>query len=89
MGNFRIPRLLVIPVYIAILVAFSVGVAFVAKLFGAYNPTAWGFFSGGGILLGVILAVWARQLWWIVSGTGDYAGREGFLLRLYKKIFKK
>jgi len=85
----KIPRILVVPIWIAIIVAFSVLVGFIAKWLGAYTPTAWGFFSGGAILLATILYTWFRQIWWFISGTGDYVGRNGLLKRLWNKIFKK
>jgi len=53
----------------------------------------WGLqaavFTGIGIVLAVILYVWGRSIWWFVSGTGDYQGRNGLLKRLWNKIFKK
>jgi len=54
-------------------------------IFG-WNVSIWVFF---GIVGGVIAFVFLRQIWWFISGTGDYSGREGLLLRLYKKVFKK
>ena len=89
MGKVKIPRILVVPIQMTIIVAFCILVAYIAKWLGAYNPTGWGFFTGIGLLGAVILFVFARQGWWFISGTGDYQGREGFLKRLYKKIFKK
>lgn len=88
MGNFKVPKILVVPLWITILVIFSVLVGFIAKWLGAYNPNAWGFFAGGGILLGIILYLWFRQAWWFISGTGFYQGRNGLLKRLWKKIFQ-
>ena len=85
----KIPRILVVPLYVAILVAFGVLVGFIAKWLGAYSPQAWGFFSAGGILFAFIIFIWLRQAWWFVSGTGDYEGRNGLLKRLWDKIFKK
>jgi hypothetical protein len=85
----KIPRILVVPIWVAILAGFGVLVGLIAKWLGAYSPNAWGFFSAGGVLLLMILYVWFRQIWWFVSGTGDYEGRTGLLKRLWKKIFKK
>lgn len=85
----KIPRILVVPIQIGIVVAFCVLVGYVAKWLGAYNPTGWGFFTGLGLLGSVILYVFGRQIWWFVSGTGDYMGREGLLKRLWNKVFKK
>ena len=85
----KIPRILVVPIWIAILAAFCVLVGFVAKWLGAYSPQAWGFFTGLGVLGAMIVFVFARQIWWFISGTGDYAGREGLLKRLWNKIHKK
>ena len=65
---------------------FAVIIALIVGLIWEFNV---GIFTGFGIVLTVILFVFGRQVWWLVSGTGDYAGREGLLLRLYKKIFKK
>jgi len=84
----KIPRILVVPIYVAIVVAFSFLVGFISSLFDAYNPTAWGFWTLIGIFFGVIMFGWIRQVWWYVSGTGDYHGRLGFLKRLWLRIFK-
>ena len=81
----KIPRLLVVPLYVTMVVAFSFLVGFISKLLGAYNPTAWGFFT----LIGVFAYGWGRQIWWFVSGTGDYYGRVGLLKTLWLRIFKK
>ena len=89
MSKIKIPAILAVPLYFAILVGFGVLVGFIAKWLGAYNPTGWGFFSAGGILLGFILFIFGRQIWWFVSGTGDYMGREGLLKRLWNKVFNK
>jgi len=44
----------------------------------------WVFFG----LVGAVIAYIAlRQLWWLLSGTGDYEG--GGLPALWRKIFKK
>ena len=84
-----IPKKLIFPMYMAILVAFSVSVGFVSNLLGAYNPTAWGVFTLFGVLSLVIAYTWGRQIWWYISGTGDYHGRVGILKTLWLRIFKK
>jgi hypothetical protein len=89
MGKLKIPNILAVPIYIVILVAFGFLVSLISKWLGAYSPQAWGFFSAGGVLLGVIIFVWLRQIWWFVSGKGDYQGREGWLKRLWNKVFNK
>ena len=89
MAKFKIPAMLVVPIQILILAAFSFLVGLIAHWCGAYNPNGWGFYTLFSILGSVIVYVFARQIWWFVSGTGDYMGREGLLKRLYKKIFKK
>jgi len=85
----KIPRILVVPIWIAILAAFSFLVGLVAHWLGAYSPQAWGFFTLVGILGAFILYIFGRQIWWFISGTGDYEGRNGLLKRLWNKIFKK
>ena len=40
----------------------------------------WVFFGG---VLSVIALVFFRQIWWFISGTGDYTGRVGLLKKLY------
>jgi hypothetical protein len=67
-------------VWIAAIIGFISG-----WIFG----TNAGIFTFFGFILAVIAFVFLRQGWWFVSGTGDYTGREGFLLKLYKKVFKK
>ena len=85
----KIPRILVFPIYIAIVVAFAFLVGLVAHWLDAYNPTAWGFFSLLGVLGAMIVFVFARQIWWFISGTGDYQGRVGLLKKLWFIITKK
>ena len=46
----------------------------------------WTFF---GIIIAVIVYIFGRQIWWFISGTGDYEGRNGLLKRLWNIIFKK
>lgn len=67
-------------VWLAIIVAYIS-----TLIFGAFI----GILIGFGIVGAVMLFVFLRQIWWFISGTGDYSGREEFLLRLYKKVFKK
>ena len=83
----KIPRILVVPIWIAILTAFSLLVSQIARWCGAYNPQGWFFFTLTGILLAAILYVWGRQTYWWFAGKGDFEGR-GFP-KLWKKIFKK
>ena len=56
-----------------------------------YKAFDWNmvFFGMFGAVLGVALYVAGRSLWWYISGTGDYIGREGLLKRLWLLIFKK
>lgn len=55
----------------------------------------WGFtaamITGFSIVVGVILYVGLRQLWWVIWGSdeGDYAGRLGWFKRLIIRIFPK
>ena len=85
----KIPRILVVPITVAVIAAFSTLVGFIAHWLGAYSPQAWGFFTLASIFLGGILYVGFRQLWWLVAGKGDYEGRNGLLKRLWNKLFKK
>ena len=89
MTKFQIPRILVVPIYVAILAALGVIIGLIAKWAGAYNPIDWGFFSTIGILAVFIAFIWLRSLWWFIAGKGDYIGRNGLLKRLWNKIFKK
>ena len=79
----KIPRILAVPIMVAMVVAFSFLVGLVANWLGAYNPTAWGVFSLFGIFLAVILYIWGRQAYWWFTGKGDYEGRG------FPKLFKK
>ena len=79
----KIPRILVVPITVAIIAAFSTLVGFIAHWLGAYSPQAWGFFTLIAIFLGAILYVWGRQAYWWFRGKGDYEGRG------FPKLFKK
>lgn len=83
------PAMLVVPFYILCIAALCTGIWFIARAAGAYNPNGWAFFTGVGIIGGVTLFVWFRSIWWFISGTGDFQGREGLLKRLWNKVFKK
>ena len=85
----KIPRILVVPIQIAIVAAFAFLVGLIAHWCGAYNPNGWGFFTLITIIGSVIVYVFGRQIWWFISGTGDYEGRNGLLKRLYNRVFKK
>lgn len=85
----NISKKLIMPLIMVIVVAFSISVGLVAASFNADNPTAWGFFTLMGVLLVMILFTWGRQIWWFISGTGDYYGRVGLLKSLWLRIFKK
>ena len=41
-----------------------------------------------GLFLIVILYVWLRQIYWFITGKGDYKGRIGFFKKLWNKLFK-
>lgn len=83
----KIPRILVVPIWVAIIAAFSTLVGLIAHWLGAYIPIAWGFFTLIGIFGGAIAYVIGRQLYWVVAGKGDYKG--GGFPKLWNKIFKK
>jgi uncharacterized membrane protein len=85
----KIPRIFVVPIWIVILIIFSFFVGLISHWFGALNPQAWGFFTLIGIFSAFLLYILGRQIWWFVSGTGDYENRNGLLKRLWNKIFKK
>jgi undecaprenyl pyrophosphate phosphatase UppP len=67
-------------IIVALILAVIAGIVF------DRNIAFWVFFSS---MLSVIAFVFARQLWWYVSGTGDYYGRVGFLKGLWNKVSKK
>ena len=46
----------------------------------------WAIFGAIGL---VTAYVFGRQIWWFISGTGDYIGRRGLLKRLWELIFDK
>jgi hypothetical protein len=83
----KIPRILAVPIMVAIVAAFATLVGFISYWLGAYNPQAWGFFTLIGIFGVVILYVFGRQIYWWFAGKVDYEGR-GFP-RLWKKIIGK
>jgi len=67
-------------VWVAVIVGLLIG-----WIFGGMV----GVFTFFGLVLSVIIYVFGRQIWWFISGTGDYEGRNGLLKRLWNKIFKK
>ena len=67
-------------VWIAVIIGVIVGLIW---------GTAPGVWTGFGIIGAFIVFIFGRQIWWFVSGTGDYEGRVGLLKRLYQWIFKK
>ena len=83
----KIPRILVVPIWIAIVAAFAGLVSLVAKWLGAYNPQAWFFFTLVGIIGAFILFICFRQLYWLFAGKGDYEG--GGFPALWRRITKK
>ena len=83
----KIPRILTVPIAVAIVVGVSLLVSQIAKWLGAYNPQAWFFFGVAGVFLAVILYVWGRQAYWWFTGTGDSEG--GGFPKLWNKLFKK
>ena len=72
----KIPRILVVPITVAAIVALSTIVGLIAWWCGAYIPVAWGFFTLVGIMGAGILFVAFRQLYWLITGKGDYEGRK-------------
>ena len=79
----KIPRILVFPILVAIIVVVAFLVGLIAHWLGAYSPQAWGFFTLIGIFLVGIIYVWGRSAYWWFTGTGDYVGRG------FPKLFKK
>lgn len=67
-------------VWTSVLLAVIVGLIF------GWHIAPWVFFGG---VLAVIGYVFGRSIWWFISGTGDFQGRNGLLKRLWNKIFKK
>ena len=65
---------------------FAVVLAIIAGLIFGWNVSVWVFFGGVGAFIAFIFL---RQIWWFISGTGDYEGRNGLLKRLWNWIFKK
>lgn len=89
MGNIKSSMWFTMLIYIAILSAVGISAGFISKWLGAYNPNAWGFGASAGLIGLLSLYAWGRQIWWFISGTGDFLGREGLLKRLWNKVFKK
>jgi len=65
----------------------------IAVMVGVIVGFIWGLpagvWTGFGIVGAVIAFVFLRQIWWFISGTGDYTGRVGLLKRLWMWLFKK
>ena len=83
----KIPRILVVPIQVAMVVAIAFLVGLISHWLGAYNPTAVGVFTLIGIFLAAILYVWGRSAYWWFAGKGDYEG--GGFPKLWKKITGK
>lgn len=64
-----------------------------AIIFGVIIHLIWGdsagIFTFFGIILSFIVYIFGRQIWWFISGTGDYQGRNGLLKRFWNLIFKR
>jgi len=82
----KIPRILVFPIWMAILIALSFLVGLIAHWCGAFNPNGWGFFTLFTILGALILYVMGRQIYWWFTGKEDYL--NGGFPKLWKKIKK-
>lgn len=63
----------------------AVILAIVPCLVWGMDVAVWVFF---GVVGAFILYILLRQVWWFISGTGDYMGRNGLLKRLWNKMFK-
>lgn len=48
-----------------------------------------GVYTGFGVVGAFTLYILGRSIWWFISGTGDYQGRNGLLKRLWNWLFKK
>jgi hypothetical protein len=83
----KIPRILVVPIWVAMVAALATLVGFIAHWLGAYNPTAWGAFTLFGIMGGFILFILFRQIYWWFAGKVDYEG--GGFPKLWRRIFKR
>lgn len=83
----KIPRILVVPIWVAIVAGFATLVGLIANWCNVYDPLAWGVYTLFGIFGAFILFIAGRQLYWLLTGKGDYEG--GGLPKLWKKIFKK
>jgi len=68
----KIPKILVVPITVVVIAAFSTLVGLIANWLGAYVPIAWGFFTLIGIFGLGILFVFARQIYWVITKKGDY-----------------
>ena len=66
--------------WIAVIIAIIVGLIW---------GTMVGVWTGFGIVGAFIVFIFGRQIWWFISGTGDYTGRVGLLKKLYLWLFKK
>lgn len=69
--------------YVWLAVIVAVVVALITKNFDA------AVYTGFGIVGAFIVYIFLRQIWWFISGTGDYIGRRGLLKRLWELIFGK
>lgn len=69
----KIPKILVVPISVAIIVAISFLVGLIAHWCDAYSPQAWGFFTLIGFFGAGILYVGLRQLYWVIFKKGWYA----------------
>jgi len=72
---------------------FSLWYLWLALIIGVVSGLIFGGMAGVwtffGIIIAVIAYIFGRQIWWFISGTGDYEGRNGLLKRLWTILFKK
>lgn len=65
----------------------------IAIIAGVVTGLIWGQTVGVIVFFAIVVAfiafVFLRQIWWFVSGTGDYYGRVGLLKKLWLLIFGK
>lgn len=66
--------------WLAVVVGLIAGLIFGAEA---------GVLTGMAVILLIAVFVLLRQAWWFVSGTGDYAGRYGFLKKIWDRIFNR
>jgi hypothetical protein len=84
----KIPKILRVLIWVAILATFSFLVSFISRQLGAYNPKVWGFFTFVGIVGSFIFSTFSRKVWQFITRKNKHEGKNTLFKKLWKQKFK-